>query len=68
MRQTLFLVPFDYLAIFVRGTARRAEKEIRWARGKGAPNRVVDLLHLAAARGVICYGPNHGNEPSSNTH
>ena len=111
------------LAIFVRGSARRAEKEIRWARGKGVPDRVVDaaidaalgaldqpltrpeiaervsrtlgvrmqaihgggwgsrrklaavpvgeltypvvdLLHLAAARGVVCYGPNRGNEPT----
>ncbi len=123
MRRTLFLVPAEYLAIFVRGSARRAEKEIRWARGKGVPDRVVDaaidaalgaldqpltrpeiaervsralgvrmraihgggwgsrakvaavpvgeltypvvdLLHLAAARGVVCYGPNRGNEPT----
>jgi len=123
MRRTLFLVPAEDLAIFVRGSARRAEKEIRWARGKGVPDRVVDaaidaalgaldqpltrpeiaerasrtlgvrmraihgggwgrrskvaavpvgeltypvvdLLHLAAARGVVCYGPNRGNEPT----
>jgi uncharacterized protein YcaQ len=123
MRRTLFLVPSEHLAIFVRGSARRAEKEIRWARGKGVPNRVidaaidaalgvldqpltrpeiaervsralgvrmravhgggwghrkkiaavpvgelaypvVDLLHLASARGVVCYGPNRGNEPT----
>lgn len=123
MRRTLFLVPSRDLAIFVRGSARRAEKEIRWARGKGVPDRVidaaidaalgaldqpltrpeiaervsqtlgvrmraahgggwghqkklaavpvgklvypvVDLLHLAAARGVVCYGPNRGNEPT----
>ena len=123
MRQTLFLVPSRHLAVFVRGTARRAEKEIRWALGKGVPGRlveavidatlgaldqpltrpeiadrvsqalgvqmrtipgggwgrrtkvaavpvgeltypVVDLLHLVAARGVVCYGPNHGNEPT----
>ncbi|HEX5840185.1 MAG TPA: hypothetical protein VFY26_20270 [Anaerolineales bacterium] len=25
---------------------------------------VVDLLHLVAARGVICYGPPRGNEPT----
>jgi hypothetical protein len=24
----------------------------------------VELLHLAAARGVVCYGPNRGNEPT----
>jgi hypothetical protein len=123
MRRTLFLVPSSDLAIFVRGSARRAEKEIRWALGKGVPGRVietaieaalgvldepltrpeiaervsqalgvrmqafqgggwgnsrklaavpvgkltypvVDLLHLAAARGVVCYGPNRGNEPT----
>jgi len=123
MRRTLFLVPSEHLAVFVRGTARRAEKEIRWARGKGVPDRVIDgaidaalsvldepltrpeiaervsrvlgvqmrafhgggwgsrrklaavpvgeltypvveLLHLAAARGVVCYGPNRGNEPT----
>jgi hypothetical protein len=123
MRRTLFLVPSEHLAIFVRGSARRAEKEIRWTRGKGVPDRVVDaaidavlgaldqpltrreiaervsrslgvrmraidgggwgsrrkvaavpvghltfpvvdLLHLAGARGVVCYGPNRGNEPT----
>lgn len=123
MRRTLFLVPAEELAIFVRGTARRAEKGIRWTLGKGVPERtvtaaiaatlealdqpltraeiaervsrllgvpmqavqgggwgsrrkvaavpvgeltfpVVDLLHLAAARGVVCYGPNRGNEPT----
>jgi hypothetical protein len=123
MRRTLFLVPSQQLAVFVRGTAGRAEKEIRWARGKGVPDRVIDaaieaalgaldqpltrleiaervtrtlgvqmksfqgggwgnrrnlaavpvgelnypvveLLHLVAARGVICYGPPRGNEPT----
>ena len=124
MRQTQFLVPSEQLAVFVRGSARRAEKEIRWTQGKGVPNRVIDaaidaalgaldqprtrpeiaewvchalgvqlkavnggigwgsrrevpavpvgdinfpvvyLLHLAAARGVICSGLNRGNEPT----
>jgi hypothetical protein len=123
MRQTLFLVPAADLAVFVRGTSRRAEKEIRWALGKGVSehaleagieaalnaldeprtraeiaeracrilgvqvqayhgggwgsNRklaavpvghlnypVVDLLHLVATRGVVCYGPYRGNEPT----
>jgi hypothetical protein len=123
MRRTLFLLPSEHLAVFVRGTARRAEKGIRWARGKGVPDRdidaaieaalgaldepltrpeiaerasralgvqmqvaqgggwgsnrklagvpvgkftypVVELLHLAAARGVVCYGPARGNEPT----
>ena len=119
MRRTLFLVPGRDLSIFVRGTSRRAEKEVRWALGKGVPERaldaaidaalnaldeprtrteiaerasrilgvqvqayhgggwgskrrlaavpvgnltypVVDLLHLVAARGVVCYGPPRG--------
>jgi uncharacterized protein YcaQ len=123
MRRTLFLLPAEQLATFVRGSARRAEKGIHWALGKGIPERVieaaieaalnvldepltrpeiaertskalgvqmqsvhgggwgsrskvaavpvgaitfpiVDLLHLAGARGVICYGPNRGNEPT----
>ena len=123
MRRTLFLVPSKYLAVFIRGTARRAEKEIRWAKGKGVSERVidaaiqatlnaldepltrpeiaervsraldvnrqdihgggwgsrrkvaavpvghliypvVDLLNLTAARGVVCYGPYRGNEPT----
>jgi DNA glycosylase AlkZ-like len=123
MRRTLFLVPSKHLAVFVRGSALRAEKGIRWTRGKGVPDRVidaaidaalgvldkprtrpeiaervsralgvrkreingggwgsrskvaavpvgditfpiVDLIHLVGARGVICYGPNHGNEPT----
>jgi hypothetical protein len=25
---------------------------------------VVELLHLVAARGVVCYGPHRGNEPT----
>jgi len=123
MRRTLFLVPSEHLAIFVRGSARRAEKEVRWTRGKGVPDRVVDaaidavlgaldrpltrqeiaervsrslgvrmraihgggwgsrtrvaavpvgeltfpvvdLLHLTAARGVVCSGPSRGSEPT----
>lgn len=123
MRQTLFLVPSKDLAIFVRGSARRAEKEVNWMHRQGVPERVVEaaigaaletldeprtrpeiaervsrklgvqvqavtgggwgnrnqiaavpvghlnlpvvyLLHLARARGVVCYGPSRGNEPT----
>jgi hypothetical protein len=123
MRRTLYLVPSSIVAVFVRGTARRAEKEVRWALRKGVPSRaaeaaigaaldvldepltrpeiaeracralgvrprlvhgggwgsrgkvaavpvgaltypVVDLLHLAAARGVVCYGEQRNGEPT----
>jgi hypothetical protein len=124
MRRTLFLFPSEQLAVFVRGSARRAQKEYNWARGKGIPERVLDaaiaamlgvldhpltrpeiaervcqvlgvqkrlvqggtgwgnnkelaavpvgdltfpvayLTHLAGCRGVICYGPSRGNEPT----
>ena len=123
MRRTLFLVPSEQLPIFVRGSALRAEREIRWTLRKGVPEQVVeaaieaalealdqpltrleiadrasralgvqmqaiqgggwgsrrkvaavpvgelifpvvDLLNLAAARGVVCYGPKCGNEPT----
>ena len=123
MRRTLFLIPSEQLAVFVRGCAGLAEKEIRWALGKGVPESlmeaaieaalealdqpltrpeiaehvsralgvqmqavqgggwgsrrnvvavpvgelifpVVYLLNLVSARGVVCYGPRRGNEPT----
>jgi len=123
MRRTLFLVPAKHLATFVRGSARRAQKEINWALKKGVPEHTIDkvvdatlnvldkpltrpeiaervsralgmqkkdirgggwgsnrklaavpvghlnypivyLLHVVAARGVICYGDYQDNEPT----
>jgi winged helix DNA-binding protein len=123
MRRTLYLVPSSLVAVFVRGTARRAEQGVRWALRKGVPSAVVeaaidaalgaldepltrpelaeracrtlgvrprrvhgggwgsrgkvaavpvgaltypvvDLLHLAAARGVVCYGEQRNGEPT----
>ncbi|HUF37896.1 MAG TPA: winged helix DNA-binding domain-containing protein [Anaerolineales bacterium] len=123
MRRTLFLLPAKDLAVYVRGTAGRAEKGIGWARRKGVPEATIeaaidavlaaldepltrpeiaervgrtlrvpvqevqgggwgsarklaaipvgeiafpvwDLLHLAAAREVFCYGPARGKEPT----
>jgi hypothetical protein len=123
MRRTLFLVPAKHLATFVRGSARRAQKEINWALKKGVSERTIDkvvnatlsvldepltrpeiaervsralgvqkrdvhgggwgsnrklaavpvghlnypivyLLHVVAARGVICYGAYQDNEPT----
>ena len=52
MRRTLFLVPPGNIAVFVRGTARRAEKEIRWALRKGVPERVVEAA-IHAALGAL---------------
>jgi uncharacterized protein YcaQ len=123
MRRTLFLVPSKHLALFMRGVARRSEKEINWALRQGVPARTLDaaidavltvmdepltrseiaertsrvlglkkrevhgggwgsqrkvaavqvghltypvvyLLSTAAARGVFCYGPYRGAEPT----
>ncbi len=123
MRNTLFLVPAQDLAIFGLGSFFRSKREIAWTRNKGVSDRdidaaidatlsvldqpltrmeiaerasqalgvqlqsiqgggwgnrravasvpvghlvfpVVDLLHLVAARGVICYGPYRGTEPT----
>lgn len=44
MRRTLFLLPSEDLAIFVRGSARRADKELRWVRGRGFSDRVIEGL------------------------
>jgi len=44
MRRTLFLVPAKHLATFVRGSARRAQKEINWALKKGVPERTIDKV------------------------
>lgn len=51
MRATLFFVPAKDLAVFVRGSARRAEREIRPIRGKGLSARVIDEL-IGAVLGV----------------
>jgi uncharacterized protein YcaQ len=44
MRRTLFLLPASELAIFVRGSARRAEKEIRWVLNRGVPVSTLEGL------------------------
>jgi len=44
MRRTLFLVPAEELAVFVRGSGRRAEKEITWALKKGVPERTIEKV------------------------
>ena len=120
MRRTMFLLPSDELATFVRGTTRRSEYNLRWAIarvGKQPLDKLLDavmevlkqprtrtelaealkkshgyklrskagggwgnkrpvpwvevggkslpvgfLLHVIAARDVICSGPNKGNE------
>jgi hypothetical protein len=47
MRRTMFLVPSDELALFVRGSALRAEREIRWVLGKGVPGARLEKLVAA---------------------
>ncbi|HEV2284123.1 MAG TPA: winged helix DNA-binding domain-containing protein [bacterium] len=123
MRRTLHLVPSQDLAVFIRGAARRAEREVRWLLGRGVSERAVEeligtalgaldrplsgpelvgrvsqslgvpvrkarwggwgsrakvpgvtvgrvalpvryLLHVVAARGVVCSGPSRGTEPT----
>ncbi len=44
MRRTLFLVPSGELATFVRGSALRAEREIRWVLSKGVPAWKLDAV------------------------
>ncbi|MGP8072595.1 MAG: winged helix DNA-binding domain-containing protein [Thermoplasmata archaeon] len=121
MRRTVHLLPSRNLATFVRGTTRRAERDIRWALNRGMPKAKLEevlavvlsvldrpitrpeiaervsralsiprssaqyagwgsrrevacvvvagltfpadfLLHLAAARGVVCAGPGEEGE------
>ena len=49
MRRTLFLVPSDEVALFIRGTAGRAEYNYRWARAKVSSGKLLDRLldHMA---------------------
>lgn len=44
MRRTMFLVPSKDLALFVRGSSLRAEREIRWVLGKGVPSATLEKL------------------------
>lgn len=48
MRRTLHLVPSEDLAVFIRGSARRAEREVRWLRGRGVGERAIEELIGAA--------------------
>lgn len=48
MRHTLHLVPAEDLAVFVRGSAGRVERDVRWLRGKGMPDRTIEKIIGAA--------------------
>jgi Winged helix DNA-binding domain len=52
MRRTLHLVPAGDLCIFIRGTARRAAREIQWMRGQGVGEQTLDELIAAAVRAL----------------
>ena len=47
MRRTLFLLPSADVATFVRGSARRAEKEVTWALNFGVPRPTLERLMAA---------------------
>jgi uncharacterized protein YcaQ len=47
MRRTLFLLPARDLSIFVRGSARRAEKEVTWMRRHRLPEKALEELIAA---------------------
>lgn len=44
MRRTMFLLPSDELALFVRGTARRSEYNLRWAVERVGSREQLDML------------------------
>ena len=52
MRRTLYLLPAEEVALFVRGSARRAEKEVRWMRNHGVSETTVDSL-IASVLGAL---------------
>ena len=52
MRRTLHLLPAEDLAVFIRGSARRAERELRWFRGKGVTDGVLDEV-IGATLGAL---------------
>src|SRR5256712_4912268 len=52
MSRTMHHLPSEDLGIFARGSARHAEREIRWVRGRGISDRVLEELIDAALRGL----------------
>jgi len=50
MRRTLHLLPARDLAIYARGSTRRAEKEIRWVLNQGVPAPALDRVLAAMLR------------------
>lgn len=52
MRRTLFVVPARDLSLFARGTQRRADKEIAWARRHGISARELERLLDAVGEGL----------------
>ena len=50
MRRTLHLLPSDRLAVFVRGSARRAEREVAWVKTHGVGEQEVEELVAATLR------------------
>jgi winged helix DNA-binding protein len=44
MRRTMHLLPSDSLAVFVRGSARRAQRETRWVLSHGASTKELERM------------------------
>jgi Winged helix DNA-binding domain len=44
MRRTMYILPSAELATFIRGSARRAGKEVRWALRHGISEKILDRI------------------------
>jgi uncharacterized protein YcaQ len=53
MRRTMFLLPSDSLALFVRGSARRARRETQWVLSHDVSERGLDRL-LEGVLDALC--------------
>lgn len=52
MRRTVYLLPSRELAVFVRGSARRADRELTWMRGRGFSTEQLEAFNVATLRAL----------------
>lgn len=50
MRRTMYLLPSGSLATFVRGSALRAEREVRWVLSRGVPGQTLEEVIATVLR------------------